>query len=268
MIIVNYLGQLGNNLFQYAFGRILAEELNYKMFCKQIPDFPNAIPTTPGMVHMYPEKEIPGHIVDVPSLTTERRLDQKLVLSGFFQRYEYYKNHKEKIKEWFKLERKDIGQTENDIIMHIRLGDNVSTFADNNPFIMPPEYYEKALENTTFDKLYICTDSPDHDFVKKFSKYNPVITGQSAINDFKILGSFNKIIMSQSTFSWWAAWLSDATEIYTPVPQPGNNKLINEWSIGRPDIATFVDDEPRYKYIKEFDNNEWSLVNLDDIEER
>ena len=72
------------------------------------------------------------------------------------------------------------------------------------------------------------------------------MTSQSAINDFKIMGSFNKVIMSQSTFSWWAAWLSDATEIFTPVPQPGNNKLINEWSIGRPDIATFVDDEPRY----------------------
>lgn len=268
MIVVNYLGQLGNNLFQYAFGRILAEELNYKMFCNPIPGFSNAVSPIPGRIHLFPEEIISGHIVDIPSLTTGRNSDQKIVLNGFFQRYEYYKNHKDKIKKWFELERKDIGQTENDIIMHIRLGDNVSSFEKGNPFTMPVEYYQKALENSNFNKLYICTDSPDHDFIKEFSKYNPIITAQSAINDFKILRSFNKIVMSQSTFSWWAAWLSEAVEIYTPVPKSGNNKLINEWSIGRPDIATFVDDEPRYKYIKEHDNNEWNIVKLEEIEER
>ena len=31
MISVNYAGRLGNNIFQYCFGRILAEELGYMM---------------------------------------------------------------------------------------------------------------------------------------------------------------------------------------------------------------------------------------------
>ena len=31
MVEINFIGRLGNNLFQYAFGRIIAEELNYTL---------------------------------------------------------------------------------------------------------------------------------------------------------------------------------------------------------------------------------------------
>jgi hypothetical protein len=74
--------------------------------------------------------------------------------------------------------------------------------------------------------------------------------------------------MSQSTFSWWAAFLSQANEIVTPVPQIGKSRLINEWSLGRPDIALFVDDEERYRYIKQYDQDFWRVVNLPEIEEK
>tara|TARA_R100000152_G_C6769877_1_gene195858 strand:+ start:625 stop:1431 length:807 start_codon:yes stop_codon:yes gene_type:complete len=268
MIVVNYLGQLGNNMFQYAFGRILADKTGYKMFCQPIPGFPVTQDTPPGSMCMFPEIVVEGQIVDIPSLTTERKLNQKIILNGFFQRYEYYKEYKDQIREWYKMEPRDIGQTDDDIIIHIRLGDNVYTFDPETPYIMPFEYYEKALENTSFNKLYICTDTPEHDIIKKFAKYNPILTAQDTLGDFRILKSFNKIVMSQSTFSWWAAFLSDASEIYTPVPQPGNSKLINEWSIGSPEHALFVDDEERYKYIKQYDGNEWKMVQLQDIEER
>ena len=36
------------------------------------------------------------------------------------------------------------------------------------------------------------------------------------IGDFAFMASFNKIIISYSTYAWWAAYLSDATEIYAP----------------------------------------------------
>ena len=39
MIHVEYGGRLGNNLFQYCFGRILATELGYKLEAPRINGF-------------------------------------------------------------------------------------------------------------------------------------------------------------------------------------------------------------------------------------
>ena len=43
MIQVNFLGRLGNNLFQYAFGRILAESMGYALRSPKISYFNNQI---------------------------------------------------------------------------------------------------------------------------------------------------------------------------------------------------------------------------------
>ena len=40
MIEVRYQGRLGNHLFQYCFGRILAEKMGYKLKADPIPGFP------------------------------------------------------------------------------------------------------------------------------------------------------------------------------------------------------------------------------------
>ena len=39
---------------------------------------------------------------------------------------------------------------------------------------------------------------------------------QSVLKDFEFIRRASKVVLSMSTFSWWAAWLSDATRIYFP----------------------------------------------------
>ena len=179
---------------------------------------------------------------------------------GWVERYEYYKGHKEKIKKWLQIDNYDVGQSDKDIIIHMRLGDNVTTLDPENPFIMPFAYYEKALQNTTYDRLFICSDPEtiDSKYIKQFEKYNPIILKGDTLTDFRSLKSFKKIIISQSTFSWWAAFLSDADEVFFPLPEKGTARLINEWSDGRPDIDLVVSDEERYKYIKQI-GDDWIL---------
>ena len=94
--------------------------------------------------------------------------------------------------------------------------------------------------------------------IKQFEKYNPIILKGDTLTDFRSLKSFKKIIISQSTFSWWAAFLSDADEVFFPLPEKGTARLINEWSDGRPDIDLVVSDEERYKYIKQI-GDDWIL---------
>ena len=286
MVITRYLGRLGNNLFQYSLGRILAEKLGYPLQANSIEGFVGTedvfnIPDETYHGGLMPHNhirfvnqilKINDKPVGVNDITHNNPFIKKrnVVLDGWFQRYEYYRGHKYKIKEWLRIEDIDVGQTPDDIIIHLRLGDCILGDLAADPYVMPFDYYEKALNSTSFDKLYICSDPETlshpmfEDYMEKFSKYSPTLLGGNALEDFRAIKSFNKIIMSQSSFSWWAAFLSSASEIFSPVPMPGPHG--HEWSIDSPGVAIFVDDEDRYKYIKQYEDG-WKLVNLEDIPE-
>jgi hypothetical protein len=259
MIKVQYAGRLGNNMFQYCFGRILAEKLEYELIANPIMGFDETNQKVNGKrVEGYPPK-LGFHEVDIDNLLS---LDppQPIFLDGFYQRYEYYKGHKEKIKKWLQIDNHDVGQTDEDIIIHLRLGDDITSFDADNPYIIPFSFYEKALESTSYNKLYMCSEPEtiNSKYIKQFDKYDPIILNGDTLSDFRSLKSFKKIIISQSTFSWWAAFLSDATEIFFPLPNEGESRLVNEWSDARPDIDLVVSDESRYKYIKQIEDD-WIL---------
>ena len=274
MVTVNFRGRLGNNMFQYCLGRILAETLGYKLNSPAIEGFVGTHDTVDGIIPSNYSINLEGHVVDLNAVINHPDKPQ-IVLDGFFQRYEYYRNHKEKIREWMRIDDYNVGQTENDIIVHVRLGDDINEFHPDHPYIMPLDYYDQVLINIDFDRLYLCSEPEtiESKYIKQFDKYDPIILHGDTLQDLRAIKSFDKIIVSQSTFSWWGAFLSNASEIYMPVPVCGHARnqrryvFPNEWSIARPDIALFVDDEDRYKYVKQYEDR-WSFVNLRDIEER
>ena len=112
-----------------------------------------------------------------------------------------------------------------DLVVQLRLG-------DNGPNIHTPfEWYKKAIDENeiSFDKLYLITDGSDSEDAKAFkSYYNAEIpssvnvsTNQDwkkymseTIFDFNFIRRFDKILFSNSTFSWWASLLSDATQVW------------------------------------------------------
>ena len=53
-----------------------------------------------------------------------------------------------------------------------------------------------------------------NDIIKILNKKDAKWISDNIYNDFNTIRSFNKIIINVSTFSWWAALLSDAKEIY------------------------------------------------------
>ena len=294
MIIVNYSGGLGNTLLQYCLGRILAIRTGFYLDNRPINGFLGTRELVDGDC-MSPRKVqqfssqtsrclveaiAKGYGNVVIRSDSDFNMDKAIKIKdaaiaigpmAFFQRYEYYKPYKKQIRQWLKTEYKDVGQTKHDAIIHLRLGDCILGDLEENPYVMPTEYFHKALESMSFDRLYICSDPETidhpmfHKYMESLDKYNPELVAGSVIEDFNTIKSFNKIIMSQSTFSWFAAFLSSASEIFVPVPEGGEH--VNEWSIESPGVSLFVDDEKRYKYIKQY-KDEWKLVNLQDIEER
>src|SRR5437868_1979477 len=103
MIEVIYDGNLGNNLFQYCFGRILAETLKYKLVAKPIQGFIGTYDSSEG--HIYDKNEIITLRGQKPDLSFMHQQDPQyhILLTGYFQRYEYYEKHVQSIRNWLTI---------------------------------------------------------------------------------------------------------------------------------------------------------------------
>ena len=240
MIEVHYKGKIGNFLFQYCFGRLLAQQLGYALLAEPLPGFPGTQKHIDGQ--SYPDGEIlvlTGHVVDLPALLTESR-PRRIILEGAFQRYEYYRPHRNAIRQW--LQPACAGMptaSTNDLVMQVRRDDYLRAIG----FPLPFSYYEQVLTQAQYDRLIICTDGPQDPFLRRFRRFNPVIERRGVMEDFCLMHSARQIAISQSSFSWWAAFLSQAETIYFP------RSLTGPFSPERPDIDLEVD-EPRYVYIQ------------------
>ena len=100
MISVHKLGTLGNNLWQYAVSRVIAEENNLKLDCYSIPGFPETFLPVEGETHLRPTVLIEGHYFD-PGLNFRGK---KIEMKGYVQRYEYIKKYKKQVRDWLKLD--------------------------------------------------------------------------------------------------------------------------------------------------------------------
>lgn len=151
--------------------------------------------------------------------------DRKFKVQGYFQSERYFEDYTEQIKLFFNSKLRP--KYENQLVVHIRLGDMFLDKKINEVHgTLPVAYYIKAiqLQKEFFDEISIVTDSPDlvneiylPSISTNFSdKKIRIITGESPIEAFEVLKCAKNIIASNSTFSWWAAYLSDSNFIIAP----------------------------------------------------
>lgn len=234
VVIVDLPGLLGNRLFAYTMAKIFAEEMGgWKVYSKPIWGFPE----TYSCQYNFPSKlyktqvvkEVPDHFFDCQKIFEDKR-ERNIKITGYFISYDYLKKYKNIIrKEWLKVSPEMLyPKQDQSIVIHLRV-----RYPDC--YFIPFEYYQTALSEATYDQVYICTDDPGHPFLRNFDIYNPIIVSTRNIehtmsvenrswdeiaalgmDDFLFMMSFDKIIIGVSTYSWWAAFLSEAKEIYAP----------------------------------------------------
>ncbi|MFC7371387.1 alpha-1,2-fucosyltransferase [Fictibacillus iocasae] len=258
MIIVKVYGGLGNQLFQYFFGKALAEKYNtvvkYDLTFfsssdnNEIRDF--SIDKFNTNFHVANSQEINNFkknsntINRINKLTRilgidkvlgnyyeeleEFKLDSKLITSindnkyfqGYWQSYEYLKGIEGLIKnemvldfkesENFKRVINDIEKNES-ICLHVRRGDYVRL-----GWNLPLEYYTQALKKITANipnfKLFIFSDDKEW-ILENFQMASGevICINDFNFNDYEELYLMSKCkhnIISNSTFSWWGAYLN------------------------------------------------------------
>lgn len=207
MIEVRYKDRLGNNLFQYAYGRTIAHQSGYQLKHQPLEGF--KLDPAPGTTYENDPQIIDDCTTDIKHF--ERR---KYVIDGWFQRISLY--DLEKLKTYIQYQQPiTAGKNNRQVIIHMRYGD----YSDHN-WVLPRTYHDRAIAdfNPSVYTRYAMTEDIDNPMFKQLcADYDliPIPKG-STIDDMRLMSSFQNIVISNSTFSWWGAWLSNASTVVCP----------------------------------------------------
>ena len=139
-----------------------------------------------------------------------------LELQGYFQSFRYFLYGSSAIRNW--LQNKlgtDKGNTKG-IVLHVRLGDMARNPVMNAIHgLVDRDYIESALSSFSeyqgqgLKPLIVTDDIPSLASLFPELMNECTATSNDMVSDFKTLCSAQNIIISNSTFSWWAAWIGN-----------------------------------------------------------
>lgn len=241
MVSVFFNGRLGNNIFQYIFCRVAAVRNNCNFYIpnglEESNNFYRNISTTlnikledsvDGNLHRW----IGDNLFDIDFGKNDGIINRLLgevniedvtdgcFLNGFYQNDSYMIDYEDTIKkEWlpFKENLKELSKlllekydVDKYCYIHFRGGD----YKTIPQFFLPIDYYNEAINHITSikddTKFVIITD----DIIEAtnfFPNYD-VISNEMEI-DFYLLSNAKYSIIPNSSFSWWASWLNNNSEI-------------------------------------------------------
>lgn len=138
----------------------------------------------------------------------------------------YFDKYRDEIRQLFKPVSTPIDM----VAIHVRRGDYVGNSFYVNLFDIG--YYERAMLEFPDSDFLIFSD--DIEWCKNQSLFAgcEFSEGKSELEDMDLISSCKGIIMANSSFSWWASYLSNA-KVIAPKEWYGDGKertkLIKEW---------------------------------------
>lgn len=240
-VFVNFYGNIGNQMFQYAVGYAIAQEKKVDLILTK-----NTLNNSYNLSHKnnsllcsprfyFSELDSNGYVTDSQKFKPELFLvNDNTAISGYFQTDKYFIKHRTDLINIFTFKDRTIEQKikllSKDIkkkiaCMHIRASDY---FTNGFP-VMDYDYYIKAIKmtltllNASLDEFFfmIISDDTDGEYVKKITaKIKAAFNGinidwykQNNELEFTLMKQADVCITSASSFSWWAAWLNKRCKI-------------------------------------------------------
>jgi Glycosyl transferase family 11 len=247
MIRVNVNGRLGNQLFQYAFALAQSQKLKTKFVLQPrvysflLPKY-FILPSYSVWRELYAWvqekgmnrrlfKEIVFEQWAEPVEQVQNKTFNKVTYSGFFQSEAYFALIKQQllqqeyvIKPKYQIDIKKLLNISNDkknIVIHLRRTDykNISDDILGTDLSLPILYYENALAQIqqieTYNLIFISDEIVSVKSI--FGKDHYYSVGNTEIQDFQLLMQGDILILANSSFSWWGAYLNPkATQIFAP----------------------------------------------------
>lgn len=234
MITCDYIGRMGNQMFQiaatvstawrngtdFAFPTRSAGSYTGEVYFKHLPK------AQPG--RLFPVHKEVGHFyTPIPTHLKNAKLH------GYWQSEKYFKEYRKEIIELLKIPYSRIEKT---CSIHIRLGD-YKTFSDKHP-VITDDYLDTAIkhicEKTGISRFMVFSD--DIFEARKMIEYRLYygcefiyVEGNDPLKDMELMSGCEHNICANSTFSWWGSWLNQNPDKIVIMPKqwfgPGNSHL-------------------------------------------
>lgn len=280
-ILVQMSGGIGNQLFQLANAWQLCNKYNRTLIISDKNSHPRNTYWDSILVHFKPFV-IPHHQFSMLKSKSNAwnwamtRFEYKEIIlnedifsysiEGYYQSYKYFDIQLFRNMIYLNSFQNKYSCNDNDVAVHIRRTD----YAQNNFHrLLPIQYYYNALlslqKKININHIFIFSD--DLNWCKNNFSYNKDFTFVELNNDLQeiqFMSSFNNIIIANSTFSWWSAYLSKAQNIYCPKNWFNPNCSLNTVDL-RPSYWNIINDEIPYSSSdlnKKFDKNIFNVISL------
>ena len=266
-IVVYVSGGLGNQLFTFAFGYALSQELRTDFYLDtsspdnglgaklELENF--NISYTKRVSYTY-YHDIVNRILlnrvrrrnaigwtaqeyeeDKPTVYDAKTRDirRTTYFKGYWQSEKYFVKYRKDLLQMFQLKEertksvrnimKTVSQ-QNSIALHVRRGDYVTIGCQ-----LQMDFYDKAIQfikEKIRDDLVLYIFSDDIKFCKqyfeKFSNNTKIVypeyqSDNKTLDDLLIMSHCKHMIMANSTYSWWGAWLNQNEDKIIVCPELG-----------------------------------------------
>lgn len=248
MVITKIQGGLGNQMFQWAYGKALSIKHNTDLlldvgyYSNQGIDTPRKFDLInfPNLTYKQPQLEN-KNIVQVNDnfYYSDLKYDENYnyFLNGFWQSEKYFIDIEEIIRKELAIDKETEEKLKNNIIgncvsLHIRRTDYVTSNGYHPVLTM--DYYHLALEIIeNYDNVLIFSD--DVEWCKNNLSFKNMvfIENNTNIEDLWLMSLCNHNIIANSSFSWWGAWLNNNTDKIVIAPKKwfGEYTNLNEKDI-------------------------------------
>lgn len=177
----------------YSFG--FEEWNNQEFFINPLPSL-DATKFTPFRIpNNYKNFDIGFVTFDIPDNS---------VIQGYLGSEKYFKHCEELIRYYFTM-KDQINPYRDSILIHYRHYPQPEFYRLNN------DYYSKALKHFPDRPIVVITNNIGA--ARKVIGIDCQYINNSPISDFYLLTKADYLIMANSTFSWWGAWLSKAKTV-------------------------------------------------------
>lgn len=146
----------------------------------------------------------------------------------FVQSEEYFKYHAKEIKT---LYGQGIGSVDK-VAIHVRRGDYITTHRHFYVNLMETSYYQDAMALFPGQKFLVFSDDIEWCKKQEIFKNCEFSEGNTDVKDLNLMASCKGVIMANSSFSWWGAYLSKG-KVVAPlqyyIDGVERTKLLDEW---------------------------------------
>ena len=268
MITTNLTGNLGNHMWQYSVCRIVAEKLGYEWGINFSPthdyhkgmnqmyfmdvDFGKPLE---GSFKEFHEKwtihQGVGEVVNITMMDdrvwsledNSRLMGHNGAFGGVYQSENYFDGTEDKVRSWFKikeeysnsydekLKENNIILDENTCVINFRGGE----YRGIPNVVCRREYWRDSINHMLSlnpeMKFVVITDDPA--FSNQFMPFEIPTYHFDIGLDFYIINKSKWLIISNSSFGWWASWLNlTANKILAPKYWSSHNNSNGYWSTG------------------------------------